>query len=67
MSDLKLFRTQGDALAELDSAAAPPMCGLQTLFERNLDALVAVAEHFLASGCSTAHGGPFIIQTCEGS
>lgn len=55
MSDLKLFQTQGGALVELDSAAAPLERGLQTLFENNLDALLGV--HFLASEYTTTHGG----------
>jgi len=47
MSDLKLFQTRGGALAELQSASAPLERALQTLFERNLDALLGV--RFLAS------------------
>lgn len=55
MSDLKLFQTQGDTLAELDSASAPLERGLQTLFEKNLEALLGV--RFLASEYATSHGG----------
>src|SRR5690606_10828160 len=37
MSDLKLFRIQGDSLVELEGSSAPLERGLQTLFERNLE------------------------------
>lgn len=55
MSDLKLFQTQGGTLAELQSASAPLERALQTLFERNLEALLGV--RFLASEFVTSHGG----------
>ena len=55
MSDLKLFHTQGGALAELHSSSAPLERALQTLFERNLEALLGV--RFLASEFVTSHGG----------
>lgn len=55
MSDLKLFQTQGGALAELHSSSAPLERALQTLFERNLEALLGV--RFLASEFVTSHGG----------
>ena len=55
MSDLKLFQTRGGTLAELQSTSAPLERGLQTLFERNLDALLGV--RFLASEYATTHGG----------
>lgn len=55
MSDLKLFRTQGDALVELEGSSAPLERGLQTLFERNLESLLGV--RFLASEFVTTHGG----------
>ena len=55
MSDLKLFQTRGGALAELQSASAPLERALQTLFERNLEALLGV--RFLASEFVTSHGG----------
>lgn len=55
MSDLKLFRTQGDALVELEGSSAPLERGLQTLFERNLETLLGV--RFLASEFVTTHGG----------
>lgn len=55
MSDLKLFQTQGGALAELESSSAPLERALQTLFENNLEALLGV--RFLASEYATTHGG----------
>lgn len=55
MSDLKLFRAQGDALVELEGSSAPLERGLQTLFERNLETLLGV--RFLASEFVTTHGG----------
>lgn len=55
MSDLKLFQTQGIALCELESSAAPLEKALQTQFERNLDTLLGV--RFLASEYVTSHGG----------
>ena len=55
MSDLKLFQTRGGALAELQSSSTPLERALQTLFERNLEALLGV--RFLASEFVTSHGG----------
>ena len=55
MSDLKLFQTRGGALAELQSSSTPLERALQTLFERNLEALLGV--RFLASEYTTTHGG----------
>jgi len=55
MSDLKLFRVQGDTLAELDAASAPLEKGLQSLFEKNLEVLLGV--RFLASEYVTSNGG----------
>lgn len=56
MSDIKLFQTKdGGALAELDSSQAPLEKGLQTLFEKNLEALLGV--RFLASEYVTSNGG----------
>ncbi|MEQ8393732.1 MAG: DUF5655 domain-containing protein [Gammaproteobacteria bacterium] len=56
MSDIKLFQTKdGGALAELDSSQAPLEKGLQTLFEKNLEALLGV--RFLASEYITSNGG----------
>ena len=55
MSDLKLFQTNGGALAELDSTSAPLERGLQTIFEKNLETLLGV--RFLDSEYPTTHGG----------
>jgi predicted transport protein len=55
MSDLKLFRTQGDALVGLDASSVPLEKRLQTLFEKNLEALLGV--RFLASEYVTTNGG----------
>ena len=55
MSDLKLFRIQGDSLVELEGSSAPLERGLQTLFERNLESLLGI--RFLASEYVTTHGG----------
>lgn len=55
MSDLKLFRTQGGVLHELEGSAAPLEKALQTRFETNLDTLLGV--RFLASEFATTHGG----------
>lgn len=55
MSDLKLFRTQENALVELEGSSAPLERSLQTLFERNLEVLLGV--RFLASEYATTHGG----------
>lgn len=55
MSDLKLFRIQGDSLVELEGSSVPLERGLQTLFERNLESLLGI--RFLASEYVTTHGG----------
>jgi predicted transport protein len=55
MSDIKLFRRQGSAFAELAGSSAPLEKALQTLFEKNLDALLGV--RFVASEYVTSHGG----------
>ncbi|TMJ16187.1 MAG: DUF91 domain-containing protein [Alphaproteobacteria bacterium] len=47
MSDLKLFRTANDTVAELSGGAVALERSLQLLFEKNLDALLGV--RFLAS------------------
>ena len=55
MSDLKLFRAQGNTLLELDASSAPLEKGLQILFEKNLEVLLGV--RFLASEYVTTNGG----------
>ncbi len=55
MSDLKLFRAQGNTLLELDASSAPLEKSLQVLFEKNLEALLGV--RFLASEYVTTNGG----------
>jgi len=55
MSDLKLFRSQGNTLLELDASSAPLEKSLQVLFEKNLEALLGV--RFLASEYVTTNGG----------
>jgi hypothetical protein len=55
MSDVKLFQQKGGVLQELTSSAAPLEKSLQTLFEKNLDALLGV--RFLASEHRTSNGG----------
>lgn len=55
MTDLKLFKAEGGAFAELDSSSAPLEKGLQIQFEKNLEALLGV--RFLASEYPTTHGG----------
>ena len=55
MSDIKLFRQNGGAFAELASSSAPLEKSLQTLFERNLEILLGV--RFLASEYPTTNGG----------
>lgn len=55
MSDLKLFRTQGNTLVELDASSASLEKGLQILVEKNLEVLLGV--RFLASEYVTTHGG----------
>ncbi len=58
MSDLKLFRAQGNTLLELDASSAPLEKGLQILFEKNLEVLLGV--RFLASEYVTTNGGASI-------
>src|SRR3954453_19725676 len=57
VSDIKLFRLGPDGITELPGEAVQVEKSLQTLFERNLDALLGV--RFLASEHSTGpvHGG----------
>ncbi|MFG6575600.1 DUF5655 domain-containing protein [Sulfitobacter sp. 1A15333] len=55
MSDIKLFRRQGNAFSELAGSSSPLEKALQTLFEKNLDAILGV--RFLASEYATSNGG----------
>ena len=57
MSDLKLFRLQSSAIAEIGGTSAPLEKSLQTLIERNLETFLGV--RFIASEFSTGpdHGG----------
>lgn len=55
MSDIKLFRLHETALMELSGTASPLEKSLQTLFERNLEALLGV--RFLATEHVTSNGG----------
>lgn len=55
MSDLKLFRTTAEGVAELPGGAVALEKSLQTLFETNLEALLGV--RFLASEFVTNDGG----------
>lgn len=55
MSDIKLFRREGTAFAELAGSSAPLEKALQTLFEKNLDALLGV--RFVATEYATSNGG----------
>src|SRR5919206_4781244 len=57
MSDIKLFRFNGDIVVELPGEAVQVEKSLQSLFEANLEALLGV--RFLASEYSTGpvHGG----------
>jgi hypothetical protein len=55
MSDIKLFRREGTSFAELAGSSAPLEKALQTLFEKNLDALLGV--RFVASEYATSNGG----------
>ena len=55
MSDIKLFHQSGGSLSELSGTSAPLEKALQTLFEKNLEALLGV--RFLASEYVTSHGG----------
>ena len=55
MSDIKMFRLQGSSITELSGTAVALEKSLQTLFEKNLEALLGV--RFLASEHPTSHGG----------
>lgn len=55
MSDLKLFRTTAEGVAELPGGAVALEKSLQTLFEANLESLLGV--RFLASEFVTNEGG----------
>lgn len=55
MSDIKLFRTGQGQVAELAGATDTIEKSVQTLFEKNLEALLGV--RFLASEFTTTHGG----------
>ena len=55
MSDLKLFRTNANGVAEISGGAVALEKSLQTLFEANLEALLGV--RFLASEFVTNTGG----------
>ncbi|MFZ5749303.1 MAG: DUF5655 domain-containing protein [Pseudomonadota bacterium] len=55
MSDIKLFRTGGDAVSELQGSAVALERSLQTLIERNMEAFLGV--RFLASEFATSNGG----------
>ena len=55
MGDIKLFRIESSAVREISGGAVSLEKSLQTLFERNLAALLGV--RFLASEFSTTHGG----------
>jgi predicted transport protein len=55
MGDIKLFRIDGAAVRELDGGSVALEKSLQTLFERNLPALLGV--RFLASEFVTSNGG----------
>lgn len=55
MSDIKLFRRQGDVFSELVGSSSPLEKALQTLFEKNLDSVLGV--RFLATEYVTSNGG----------
>ncbi len=55
MSDIKLFRIASSTVSELAGTTDTIEKSLQTLFERNLEALLGV--RFLASEFSTSNGG----------
>ena len=57
MSDIKLFRTNGDAVSQLEGRSVALEKSLQTLIEKHLDVFLGV--RFLASEYSTrkTHGG----------
>ena len=55
MSDIKLFRTDTEAVTELRGSAVALEKSLQTLIERNMEAFLGV--RFLASEFITTNGG----------
>lgn len=55
MSDIKLFKKDGETVAELAGVASPLERSLQTLFEKNLETFLGV--RFLASEYVTSNGG----------
>lgn len=55
MSDIKLFRLASDSVTPLNGTTETVEKSLQTLFERNLEALLGV--RFLASEFTTTNGG----------
>jgi predicted transport protein len=55
MGDIKLFRIEGSSVEELGGGSVSLEKSLQTLFEKNLDALLGV--RFLASEFTTSNGG----------
>jgi len=55
MGDIKLFRIEGSSVKALDGGSVALEKSLQTLFEKNLDALLGV--RFLASEFTTSNGG----------
>ncbi len=57
MSDIKLFRTNGDSVCELEGKSVALEKSLQTLIEKNLDVFLGI--RFLASEYQTGktHGG----------
>ncbi|MEP1698305.1 MAG: DUF5655 domain-containing protein [Paracoccaceae bacterium] len=55
MSDIKLFKQDGETIIELASTASPLERALQTLFEKNLETFLGV--RFLASEYVTSNGG----------
>lgn len=55
MADIKLFRLANGGVAELAGTTETVEKSLQTLFEKNLEALLGV--RFLASEFTTTHGG----------
>ena len=55
MGDIKLFRVESSTVREIGGGAVSLEKSLQTLFEKNLAALLGV--RFLASEFATSHGG----------
>jgi len=55
MGDIKLFRIEGSSVKELDGGSVSLEKSLQTLCEKNLEALLGV--RFLASEFTTSNGG----------